>query len=106
MKHGDIPNGLFVLHKCDTPACVEVNHLFLGTHLDNIRDMVNKGRNSAAQGTKNANAKLTEDQVLSARSRIKAGEPLRSIARSLGVGRTAIYNISVGKKWRHLSAAA
>lgn len=41
---GKIPKGKHVLHKCDTPLCVNPKHLFIGTALDNIRDCFNKGR--------------------------------------------------------------
>jgi hypothetical protein len=42
--NGPIPKGLLVLHKCDTPACINPHHLFLGTHRDNIQDCIKKGR--------------------------------------------------------------
>jgi hypothetical protein len=45
LHRGPIPNGLFVLHKCDTRMCVNPDHLFLGTQRDNIHDCMAKGRN-------------------------------------------------------------
>jgi hypothetical protein len=44
LQKGPIPDGLLVLHKCDNRICVRGDHLFLGTHLDNVQDMSNKGR--------------------------------------------------------------
>jgi hypothetical protein len=46
--HGSIPDGLYVLHDCDTPACVNVDHLFLGTLADNWHDCLSKGRGRSA----------------------------------------------------------
>src|SRR5208282_353832 len=64
-KYGPIPEGMCVLHKCDTPACINVDHFFLGTNDDNMKDMVVKNRNQ--KGEKKENHKLTEDQVLKIR---------------------------------------
>ena len=48
-KYGKIPMGMLVLHSCDNPPCVNTDHLFLGTHLDNLLDAQSKGRMSIAR---------------------------------------------------------
>lgn len=54
---GPIPDGMCVLHKCDVPACINPEHLYIGTQLDNIRDRTKRGRGNAGQTWKQKNPK-------------------------------------------------
>ena len=53
LENGSIPDGMHVLHHCDNPACVRVDHLFLGTNDDNVKDKMAKGRYVASRGDRN-----------------------------------------------------
>jgi hypothetical protein len=99
IHHGPIPGDLFVLHKCDNPSCVNPDHLFLGTHRDNMDDMVRKGR------TPNANRfehKLEEPQVLRIRKMLADGYFMRDIARDFGVHVATIYRIKHSITYKHV----
>lgn len=63
INKGAIPDGMCICHTCDNPACINIDHLFLGTRKDNMIDMVRKGRNAKTGGMLNPRAILTEDNV-------------------------------------------
>jgi len=96
---GKIPDGICVLHTCDVPACVRPDHLFLGTHTDNMRDMYAKGRQPDQRGEGNPNARLTENTVREIRA---APGKQRTIAAKYGITHGMVSMIKNRKKWRHL----
>lgn len=102
---GPITGGLFVLHRCDVPCCVNPGHLFLGTHQANMDDKVAKGRQArsgGARGEAHSKAKLTRELVATLRARMARGETVAAIARSAGVSVAAASDAINGKTWAHV----
>jgi len=102
---GPIPDGMVIMHKCDTPACVNHNHLRLGTNLDNIADRHAKGRTThdcGNPGEAHPNAKLKESDVIEIRRRVANGERRAVIAQDYKVSLTRISKIMTGKSWSHI----
>ena len=99
LGHGEVPKGLMVLHECDNPTCVRPSHLFLGTHEDNMRDMVKKGR--PATGIRNGrnNVKLTEEEVKEIRADTRTQ---REIAESFNVCQMTVCKIKNRTTWKHI----
>ena len=95
MHFGPIPVGMFVCHHCDNPACVKPDHLFLGTHADNMRDAVRKDRTSHEP----KNLKLTRGDVAEIRERLAMGQSQRRIARAFDVSQSNIGKIHRGETW-------
>jgi len=96
---GEIPDGLCVCHRCDNPACVRPDHLFLGTVADNMRDRTVKGRGGDHAGERNGRAKLTIEQVIEIRARYSNGARRIDLAKEFGVTPTNISFISRGRHW-------
>ena len=101
-KHwnGPIPEGMWVLHRCDNGTCVNPDHLFLGTHQDNEDDKSQKGRRPI--GEQHALAKLTEKQV---RDIMSDRRLHREIATDYGIHKSSVSHIKTKRGWRHLWAS-
>lgn len=116
LANGPIPEGMQVCHKCDIPSCVNPSHLFLGTQLDNIRDMMKKGRGKflgasgernatrkhpeIVRGENNGRAKRTWKQIEDIRQSYKEGETQVSIAARYGVKQGYISSIILELAWK------
>lgn len=93
LHHGHISEDLHICHRCDNPACVRPDHLFLGTRSDNMKDSVEKGR-----FTKHG-AKLTPDQVQAIRRDYAPGR-VPAMCEFYGVRQSTIYEIIHGHTWK------
>ncbi len=112
LANGRSPANLLVCHTCDNPPCVNPAHLFLGSHGDNVRDMVAKGRHvrpdrdeaniGRMRGAKSNFAILTEADVPIIRARRAKGERFKDIAADFGIHRTTVAHIIRGRSWKHV----
>lgn len=99
---GPIPEGFYVCHTCDNPACINPDHLFLGTPRDNSEDMVRKGRVARQIGSTNGAAKLTEEDIPQIRALHENGLSQRKIATMFLVSQRTIGRILNHQTWRHI----
>lgn len=93
---GEIPDGLFVCHKCDNPRCVNPEHLFLGTPKDNVHDMISKGRRVVGRpkfGAENNLTRLPDSVVAEIRS---ATGSLAKVAEQFGISKSHAHRIRNG----------
>jgi len=97
LTKGDIPDGLMVRHTCDNRLCCNPDHLILGTHADNMKDMTE--RNRQAKGKYNGNSKLTAKQVMEIYN-----SPLlqNEIAKLYNIDQSIVSRIKHKKRWKHL----
>ena len=96
---------LLVCHKCDNRGCVNPNHLFLGTHKENLQDMYNKGRqnNPSPIGEKNPNVVVTEKEVKQIRKiYAKGGISYKKLGEKFGISETQTTRIVKKESWKHV----
>lgn len=97
---GEIPEGLVVRHKCDNPACINPEHLELGTIIDNNNDKLLRNRQTKGEDIKIS--KLTEKQVLKIREEYKEIKSSRILAKKYNVDKATILDIIKRKTWKHI----
>lgn len=103
LHHGPVPDGLWVLHRCDNPPCVRPDHLFLGTSRDNHNDMWKKGRGKTARipGELHPSAALSNTQARDLRARWAAGGVTQTaLAREYGTSLRVVNAIVRGRTYR------
>lgn len=103
--HGNkLVNGFEICHRCDVPNCVNPDHLFLGTHTDNVRDCLYKGRFPCRYGDYSGKRKTNADDVRRMREEYSTGGVRQvDLAVKYGLDQTTVSNILIRKTWKHVS---
>jgi len=106
IKNGPVPAGMCVCHKCDTPACVNEAHLFLGSQLQNLADRDAKGRTSRKSrnaGMDNPRTKIGPAEVRGIRFCLGLKKFSQAqIGKWYGIGTTQVHKIKHGTAWSHI----
>lgn len=101
LRNGVWPNN--ACHTCDNPTCCNPDHIFDGTRLDNMRDMVAKGRNKTDRGESHGGAVLTESKVLAMRSEYKEGSiGFGTLAKKYGCSNSTVQRVINRRNWKHI----
>ncbi len=98
---GLIPDGMYVLHRCDNPRCIRPEHLFLGDQQMNMDDKAAKKRHryGVSRGIDHGCSKLTDEQVREIRA---STGPSRITAEKYGISGRQVRDIRTLKSWKHL----
>jgi hypothetical protein len=124
MVNGPIPDGAYILHSCDVPACINPAHLRIGDQNENQKEARTKGRltkgrqpreqvtapghwtrvrpGSVIRGSAHVMAKLSEAGVMAIRAGYAEGKTMKELAEQYGVSRSLVSGILSGRKWGHM----
>lgn len=103
ITNGKIPEKMFICHRCDNPLCANIDRLFLGTPMDNVKDMWSKNREFTPLGEHNGKSKLLTKEVIAIKKLLALKNPSPKIAKMFGVSKDAIMDIRNGVTWSHVS---
>lgn len=105
LTNGSIPEGLQVLHRCDTRSCVRPDHLFTGTQKENLADMRAKGRDDPVRGERHGRSKVAEIDIRAIhRLWYEKKMTQRQIAEEFGLHYVYVNKVLKGHKWAHIYA--
>lgn len=99
---GDIPNDKFVCHHCDNPCCIRLEHLFLGSHTDNMRDKNAKRRGNYRKGEESGVSKITQKQAKKILKMKDVGITSTEIGKKYNIAASTVRSIWQRKNWKHL----
>lgn len=110
LTHGPVPEGREVRHRCDNPGCCRPDHLELGSHRDNVQDMLDRNRHmtltkpdTVRRGEQHHAARLLPAQVLAIRERAARGDTSQAqLAREFGISPAAVSDVVKRRRWQHL----
>lgn len=102
--NGEIPDGLFVLHKCDNRKCINPNHLFLGTHKDNAEDRERKGRDNRPFGEAVYSAKITNDIAAYIKYDIQNKMSRSDVLKKYGIRIPMYQSFKQNRAWKKVKA--
>jgi hypothetical protein len=99
IENGEIPRGMHVLHTCDNAKCIQIKHLYLGTHKDNMKDMVERDRQPFGEASAMSTLRLHHAiQIKTELQEAKRGT-VSALARRYGVSNATIRSIRDGRTW-------